>query len=105
MESYPVLQQIINVSRGATEISRGNTEICCSNEKVVLAEPNIPLLLQNLLSNQEDISKHFCDNICLQRLHLLLLVSGSNTTSRRSISSVTSGFRGQLYVTMLRIHK
>jgi len=39
--------------------------MCCSNGKVILAEPNVPLLLQNLFSGQDNIAKHFRDNIRL----------------------------------------
>ncbi|CAG8569017.1 11800_t:CDS:2, partial [Acaulospora colombiana] len=39
--------------------------ICYSNGKVVLAEPEVPLLLQNLLSSQDNTLKNFHDKIHL----------------------------------------
>ncbi|CAG8799991.1 22414_t:CDS:2 [Dentiscutata erythropus] len=34
--------------------------MCCSNGKVILAEPVIPLFLQQLFSNQDEIASEFC---------------------------------------------
>ena len=48
----------------------------CSNGKMVLTEPNIPLLWQNFLSSQDDIAKHFRDNIRLYNSAFTFISAG-----------------------------
>nr|CAG8665212.1 11694_t:CDS:2 [Entrophospora candida] len=69
--SYSDMHQI-NVANMATcnycnafKLPAESPGMCCSNGKVLLAEPNVPLVLQSLFSSQDDIAKHFCDKIRL----------------------------------------
>jgi hypothetical protein len=52
----------------------------CSNGKMVLTEPNFPLLWQNFLSSQDDIAKHFRDNIRLYNSAFTFISVSSLTT-------------------------
>ncbi|CAJ0643332.1 9279_t:CDS:2 [Entrophospora sp. SA101] len=69
--SYSDMHQI-NVANMATcnycnafKLPAESPGMCCSNGKVLLAEPNVPLVLQSLFSSQDDIAKHFHDKIRL----------------------------------------